>query len=86
MTRHDHFLHTAKWKGSSNFPLESLCAKHRHANEQLRAAVANGVHHQLPTGFPSVGYLFDVIEYDDPQLQAAMAQVRSDADDVAQTG
>ena len=84
--KHDNFLHTAKWKGSGNYPLESFCTKHRLANEMLKSAVESGIAHQLPTEFTRVGFLLDAIETTDPQLQAAMAAVKSDADHDAETG
>ena len=84
--KHDSFLHTAKWKGSGNYPLESFCSKHELKNEMLKSAVENGIAHQLPTEFTRVGFLLDAIETTDPQLQAAMAAVKSDADHDQETG
>ena len=56
------------------------------AFEQLKAAVSNGVAYQIPTEYTRVGYLLDAVETTDPQLQAAIAQVRTDADHVNETG
>ena len=75
----DDILHNQKWKGTGNFPLESFCAKHRNAMEQLRLAAAH-VPYQLPTEFTRVGYLLDGIETCDPRLQAALSTVRADND------
>ena len=82
----DAFLHSAKWKGTGNFLLETFCNKHRQANETLKSAHATGIPYQLPSQHTRVGYLLDSIETTDAELNAAMAQVRTTKDDVAQTG
>ena len=73
-------------EGNWKFSLEHFCAKHRLANEQLKSAVENGIAHQLPTEFTRVGFLRNAIETTDPQLQAAMAAIKGDADHVNETG
>ena len=40
----------------------------------------------LPSAYTRVGYLLEKIETTDPQFNAAMAQVQTAKDDVAQTG
>ena len=80
------YMHSTKWKSTCNYLLASFCNRHRQAHEDLKAAVAAGVHHQLPSEFTRVGYLLANIETSDPELQAAMAQVKSDKDDATQTG
>ena len=80
------FIQSSKWKGNGNFLLETFCNKHRQAHEMLKSAVAAGIPYQLPSPYTRVGYLLDNIETSDPQLNATMAQVRTDKDDVAQTG
>ena len=54
--KHSAFLVTYKWKGSGNFLLEGFCAKHRMAYEQLKAAVAHGVTHQIPTSYTATAH------------------------------
>ena len=75
--RQENLLHTRIWKGQSNYGLEKHCAAHRHAFVQLQAA-AERVEYQLPNAHSCVGYLLDSIQNNDPGLQAALANVRSD--------
>ena len=70
-------LHTRKWKGQSNFPLEKHCAQHRNAFISMEQC-AQHVDYQLPNQHSRVGYLLAGIENNDPGLQAAMAAVRTD--------
>lgn len=66
---------TAKWNGKK-FSLESFCSSHRSKYTQLVEA-AQHVSHQVPNGHTRVGYLIDNIEHSDADLQAAIAQVRT---------
>ena len=59
--------------------LECFCAQHCNANEQLKLAKEH-VPYQLPTEYTWVGYLLDAIKNSNPQLQAAIAAVKSDND------
>ena len=70
-------LHTRKWKGSQNFPLEKFVALHRNAYVSLQAC-ADHVEFQLPNEHSRVGYVIDAIESDDAPLQAAMANINDD--------
>ena len=70
-------LHTRKWKGSQNFPLEKFVALHRNAYVSLQAC-ADHVQFQLPNEHSRVGYVIDAIESDDAPLQAAMANINDD--------
>ena len=75
--KQESLLHTRIWKGQSNYGLEKHCAAHRHAYVQLQAA-AERVGCQLPNEHSRVGYLIDSVQNNDPGLQAALANVRSD--------
>lgn len=77
VVKYDALLHNDKWKGTNNFPLERFCALHRSAFEQLTLA-SGRILYQLPTQYTSVGYLLNVIETSDAELQAEMSGVRSD--------
>ena len=70
-------LHTYKWKGQSNHSLEAFVSIHRNCFVSMTAC-SQKITVQLPNEFSRVGYLLDSIECADPQLQAAMAQVRQD--------
>jgi hypothetical protein len=70
-------LHTAEWKGQSNFSLEKFIAQHRNAFVSLQGA-AEHVTYQLPNEHSRVGYLLDAIQCNDAGLQAAMASIKTD--------
>ena len=76
-TKQDDLLHTFKWKGQSNFPLERFVAQHRNAYVMMQQASTH-VPHQLPDERKRVGFLLDAIESNDASLQAAMASIRAD--------
>jgi hypothetical protein len=75
--KQESIMHTRKWKGQSNYPLEKHCATHRNAYVQMEAA-SQHVNFQLPNGHSRVGYLLTSIENNDAGLQAAMANINSD--------
>jgi hypothetical protein len=77
LKKDEAILHTRKWKGQSNFPLEKHCALHRNAFISMEQC-ATHVSYQLPNQHSRVGYLLEGIENNDPGLQAAMAAVRTD--------
>jgi hypothetical protein len=77
LKKDESLLHTRKWKGQSNFPLEKHCAQHRNAFISMEQC-AQHVDYQLPNQHSRVGYLLAGIENNDPGLQAAMAAVRTD--------
>jgi hypothetical protein len=77
LKKDESLLHTRRWKGQSNFPLEKHCAQHRNAYVSMEQC-AHHVDYQLPNQHSRVGYLLAGIENNDPGLQAAMAAVRTD--------
>jgi hypothetical protein len=79
LKRQDELLHNRQWKGQSNFSLEKFIAQHRNAFVSMRQC-AEHVTFQLPNERTRVSYLLDAIQCNDPGLQAAMAQVRTDSD------
>jgi hypothetical protein len=79
LKRQDELLHNRIWKGQSNFTLEKFIAQHRNAFVSMRQC-AEHVTFQLPNERTRVSYLLDAIQCNDPGLQAAMAQVRTDSD------
>jgi hypothetical protein len=77
--RQDDLLHNRQWKGQSNFSLEKFIAQHRNAYVSMRQCVEH-ITFQLPNERTRVAYLLDAIQCNDPGLQAAMANVRTDTD------
>ena len=75
----DNLLHTRRWKGQSNFPLEKFIQQHRNAFVSMRACQEH-VEYQLPTEHTRVTYLLDAIESSHPPLLAAMANIEDDSD------
>ena len=70
------FLSNNKWNGKQ-YSLETFTGYHRSAYIQLQEA-AEHVNFQLPTEHSRVGYLINNIENPDPDLRAALAQIRID--------
>ena len=70
----DTLLHTRKWKGQSNFPLEKFVQQHRNAYVSMEACTAH-VQYQLPNEHTRVGYFLDALESQHPPLLAAMANI-----------
>jgi hypothetical protein len=79
LKRQDELLHNRVWKGQSNFSLEKFIAQHRNAYVSMRQC-AEHVTFQLPNERTRVSYMLDAIQCNDPGLQAAMAQVRTDSE------
>ena len=75
--KQEQLLHTRKWKGQNNFPLDSFVAQHRSAFVSLTSC-SQHVTVQLPMEHSCIGYLLDGIKNNDAGLQAAMAAVRRD--------
>jgi hypothetical protein len=69
-------LHGIKRKGQSNYSLERHAAQHRNSYVSL-VACAEQVDCQIPNQHSRVGYLLDSIQNNDPELQAAMVNVRT---------
>jgi hypothetical protein len=78
LKRQDELLHNRVWKGQINLSLEKSIAQHHNAFVSIRQC-AEHVNFQLPNERTRVSYLLDVIQCNDTGLQAAMAQVRTDA-------
>ena len=70
------FLMNTKWNGRA-FSLEKFTGMHRSAYVNLEEA-SDHVNFQLPTEHTRVGYLIDNIQNPDPDLRAAIANVRLD--------
>eukprot|EP00957_Ditylum_brightwellii_P001602 125128-Ditylum_brightwellii.AAC.1 len=63
------------WKGQSNFSLEKFFAQHCNAYVLMQLC-AEHVTYQLPDEFSRAGYLLDVIQCNDAELQAGIANVK----------
>ena len=85
LKKQDSILHSRKWKGQSNFCLEKYIQLHRNAFVSMQACTTH-VAFQLPNEFTRVGYLLDGIECNDPQLQAAIANIYDDVGTTAAPG
>ena len=68
------------WKGNSNFTLESFITQHCAAHVSLQRC-AQAVPHQIPNECTRVIHLTDAIQCSDVPLQAAIAHIKSQADD-----
>ena len=73
----EQLLHTRVWKGQSTFSLENFISQHRNAFVSMQAS-AKHVQYQLPNEHSRVGYILEAIQCSDPQLQAAMASIKTD--------
>jgi hypothetical protein len=71
------FLHTFVWKGNSNLPLETFVNKHRTAFVRIQQC-AEHITHTIPSAEQQVRYLLDGIQSSEPQLLAALGNVRAD--------
>jgi hypothetical protein len=80
--RQDDLLHNRQWKGQSNFSLEKFIAQHHNAHVSSMRQCVEHITFQLPNERTRVIYLLDAIQCNDPGLQAAMANVRTDTDPV----
>ena len=83
--KQENFIHTRVWKGTSNFTLESFITQHRAAHVSLERC-AQSVPHQIPNERTRVIHLLDAIQCGDAALQAAIAHIKSQADDPAGLG
>mmetsp|Transcript_40712 Transcript_40712/g.95556 ORF Transcript_40712/g.95556 Transcript_40712/m.95556 type:complete len:222 (-) Transcript_40712:5241-5906(-) len=70
-------LYTWKWKRHTSQTLKTFISIHCNCFVSMNQC-AQKITVQLPNGFSRVGYLLDAYECSDPQLQAALAQVRQD--------
>ena len=80
ITKNNHLLHNLKWKSNGNVTMERFIAQHRHAYQQLLAA-SEYVTHQLPDSYTRVSYLLQAIQTTDPDLCAAIANIKKDKTD-----
>ena len=85
LKKQDSILHTRRWRGQSNFSLEKFVQLQRNAFVTMQACTLH-VAFQLPNEFTRVGYLLDGIECNDPQLQAAIANIYDDVGTAAAPG
>jgi len=83
ITENETLLHSRKWKGTGNFPLEYFIAQHRQAYVTIEHA-SEHTPYQLPNEHTRVRLLLDGIETQDAQLLTAVEAVR--ADNVPETG
>eukprot|EP00957_Ditylum_brightwellii_P075760 5757806-Ditylum_brightwellii.AAC.2 len=75
----EKFLHEKMWNGQTLYPLETFIRQHRGAFIVMKE-VAEHVPFQLPSEFTRVRFLLAGITSSDAGLQAAMANVKSNAD------
>ena len=73
------WLLNTKWTGR-NYSLEKFCNQHRTRFVNLEEA-QNHVDFQLPTEHTRVGYLIDNLDNSDPDLRAAIANIRQNVHD-----
>ena len=74
------FLMNTIWNGRS-YSLEKFLGQHRSAFVQLEEAAMH-VNIQLPTSHTRVGYLLDNIQNNDPDLRAALSNIRINVDNM----
>ena len=70
-------LNDREWKGNSSYPLEKFASLHRWCNERLKQ-IAEHTHYQLPDVRRQVERFVTNIKCSDPELMAAVAQVKAD--------
>lgn len=75
-----NFMSPKKWNGRKYF-LEKFTGMYRISYVQLEEAQEH-VNFQLPTKHTQVGYLIDNIENNDPDLRAAIANVKLDTTNI----
>lgn len=78
-TANTKWLLNEKWTGAS-YSLEKFCNQHRTRFVNLNEA-KNHVDFQLPTEHTRVGYLIDNIINSDPDLRAALANIRQNVNE-----
>ena len=71
------FLHTFVWKGNSNMQLETFVNKHRTAYVRIQQC-AEHITYTIPSEDQRVQYLLGGIQSNDPQLLAAIGNVKAD--------
>ena len=76
----DTLLHTRKWKGKSNLPLEKFVQQHRNAYVSMDACTVH-VKYQLPNEHTRVGYFLYLLESQHSPLLDAMANIEEDNGD-----
>ncbi len=74
------FLHTFVWKGNSNMNLETFVNKHRTAFVRMEQC-AEHITYTIPSSEQQVRYLLDGIQCGDPQLLAAIGNIKADTGD-----
>ena len=77
--RCEDLLHNFEWKGENNFSLEKHIQNHRNAAITLEAA-AEHITYQVPNEYMLIGYLLNSIKSHDPELHAAMTEIKADKD------
>ena len=70
------FLHTFVWKGNSNMHLETFVNKHRTAYVRIQQC-AEHITYTIPSEDQRVQYLLNGIQSNDPQLLAAIGNVKA---------
>lgn len=80
LKKQENFIHTHIWKGNSNTTLETFVSKHRAAHVSM-VRCGEHVPYQLPNERTRVTHLLDAIRTSDPELQAALANIRADDSD-----
>ena len=73
----DALLHTRKWKGQSNFPLETFVQQHRNAYISMQACTVH-VQYQLLNDNTRVGYFLDVLDSQHLPLLSAAGNIEED--------
>ena len=77
-------MHKKVWNGQMLYPLERFIGQHRGAFMAMKEA-AEHVPFQLPNEFTRVGFLLAGITSSNAGLQAAMANIKSNADLTSET-
>eukprot|EP00957_Ditylum_brightwellii_P011554 873522-Ditylum_brightwellii.AAC.1 len=80
----DKFLHEKVWNGQILYPLERFIGQHRGAVITMKEA-AEHVPFQLPNKFTRIGFLLASISGSDAGLQAAMSNIKINADPASET-
>jgi hypothetical protein len=71
------FYQNRKWTGQSSVTLQTHVSNHRHAHVMMTQCKRH-IHVEVPSDFSRVTQLLDSIECDNPRLQAALSQIRTD--------
>ena len=73
----DALLHTRKWKGQSNLPLEKFVQQHRNAYISMQECTVH-VQYQLLNDNTRVGYFLDVLDSQHLPLLSAAGNIEED--------